>query len=131
MNNFKAILPALAIAASAIGFSPAVAADIVVNGHTTFSDIEYTNDAGDRVPAMRASLNAQIPVGTPISAARTIVRRMGAHCGEAASDGQTKCTYNSFESIEDHLHDVAWTVRLNSQQGKVFGLDVARESIGS
>jgi hypothetical protein len=132
MTQFKSIATII-FAASALAVAPAHATnpEIVVVGHPTFRDLEFNYDSADRVSAARSSLAALIPVGTDTGTARAIVRKEGAHCRDQVNDGETRCTFGSFDSIEDHLQEIVWTVKLNSQAGKVADLAVTRESFGS
>ena len=110
---------------------PVVARDIVVTAHPTFRDLEFDYSGQDRIDIAKASFRARIPAGTPTATAQETMRTAGAHCGVAADNGQTKCSFGSFEGVEDHLHDVVWTIGLDSQNGQVAHVDVTRESLGS
>ena len=130
LKNFKTIA-ALILATTGVAAVPATAQDIVVKAHRTFRDFEYAYNGNEAVDGANAALNARIPAGMATSAARAIVRKAGANCDDAVDNGQTRCTFTGFEAVDDQLHDVIWTVRLNSQDGRIAGLNVARESIGS
>lgn len=130
LKSFKP-LASLILASALFTHTPAFAQDIVVKAHATFRDLEYDYDDSDRVERAKAWLKASIPEGLEVFAARAIVRDQGAHCGAAVQDGQTRCVFSSLESVEDHLHDVVWTVQLNSRHGRIASVDVSRSSIGS
>ena len=121
------------VAAAMTGFAivPAQADDIIVQGHTNFRDLEYAYSGQDRIETARAMLNAAIPIGTDDTAAIAILRQDGARCGKANAEEQIRCTVNSTEAAEDFLHDVAWTIRLDSHDGRVAHLHIKRESIGA
>ncbi|WP_022692220.1 hypothetical protein [Sphingomonas oryzagri] len=132
MSYFNKIATALT-GCCMLAIAPAQAhgADIVVVGHPTFRDLEFDYSGADRVAAARSSLDALIPAGTDTAMARAIVRKEGAHCRDAVNDGETRCTFGSFDGVDDHLQDIVWTVKLNSQAGKISDLSVARETFGS
>jgi hypothetical protein len=131
MFKARKIIFSLVIPAALFASVPVLARDIVVKAYPTFRDLEFELSGQNRVDVARASIRSRIPVGTPTTTARTVIRSAGAHCGALYEDGRTKCRFSSFEAVEDHLHDVVWTVGLDSQNGLVSHVDVARESIGS
>ena len=131
MRNINRFIATLAITVALIPFTPVIAQDIIVTAYPTFRDLEFDYNGQDRVGIAKASLRNRIPVGTPTETARARMRTAGAHCGAASNDGQTKCSFSSFESVEDHLHDVVWTIGLSSQHSQVMRIDVTRESLGS
>lgn len=131
MPNYPKILASLALTGALMASAPAAARDARAMVHRTFRDLEYGYSGSERLDVARTLLSQEIPAGTDISTAREAVRRAGAHCGAAIAGGQTRCTFATFDGVDDHLHDVVWTVRLDSRNGRIVGLDVARDSIGS
>lgn len=124
-------LASLILAGTMLALAPVTAQSLAVKAHPTFRDLEYGDSVSGRLESARTLLNARIPVGTDISVARAIVSNEGARCGAAVENGQTRCTFSGFDGIEDHLHDIVWTIDLNSQNGRVADLDVTRASVGS
>ncbi len=131
MLKASQIIVSLLVPAALSASVPVIARDIVVSAHPTFRDFEFDYSGQNRINIAKASFGARIPVGTPTATARETMRMAGAHCDAAADNGQTKCSFGSFEAIEDHLHDVVWTIGLDSQNGQVARIDVTRESLGS
>jgi hypothetical protein len=129
MNTTKFMLPFMIMASVAV--APSSAQDIVVTGHPSFRDIEFKYDVDQREKIAKSILDASISMGTETTTARQLVREEGGLCAKAATDGRTRCTFSMFEAVEDHLHDVVWTIQLNSQEGRIVDLAVARESLGS
>lgn len=124
-------LASMVLAGSMLALAPAAAQDVVVRAHSTFRDLEYGYQGQERLDRASAALSARIPAGTPISAARATVTDEGAHCGAATDDGQTRCIFTGFAADNEHLHDIVWTVRLNSRGGRIVDFNVARKSVGA
>lgn len=97
----------------------------------TFRDIEFETPPDQREKEGRTMLEQAIPLGSPLSTARDVLRDRGAHCRTLSSDGVLRCTFGAFDTIENHLQDVTWTIRVASSAGVVTGLDVHRDSRGS
>jgi hypothetical protein len=97
----------------------------------TFRDIEFDYPRDRREAVGQAMLAQAIPIGSPVVTARDILRDRGAHCRKLAADGVLRCTFGAFDTIEDHLQDVTWEIRVASNDGKVEGVRVLRLSRGS
>jgi hypothetical protein len=97
----------------------------------TFRDLEFTWSGDERVDVARRTFAAELPTGTPIAQAEAVLRRADARCHTPRRPDQVTCTFSSQEAVEDHLHDVMWTVVLHNRDGKVAGLSIDRTSVGS
>lgn len=126
--SYRTLLTALAVFGAA---APAVAQPIVVSGHPlTFQGLEYGYSGQDRIDQANAYFHTAIPAGTSVADARTILKKAGARCADRAG-APLLCTVNSFEAVDDMLHDVRWTVNVDRDGDAVTGLSLARTSIGS
>jgi hypothetical protein len=125
---YRPVLAALAVLGAA---APALAQPIVVSGHpVTFQGLEYGYSGQDRIAEANAYFHDAIPAGSSASDARALLTKAGAHCADR-NGAQLRCTANSFEAVDDMLHDVSWTVKIDRDGDAVTGLSVDRASIGS
>jgi hypothetical protein len=97
----------------------------------TLRDIEFDTPRDRRELEGRTMLERAIPIGSPVTTARDVLRDRGAHCRGLHGDGVLRCTFGAFDTIENHLQDVTWTIRVASTDGAVTSLDVHRDSRGS
>jgi hypothetical protein len=105
-------------------------ANIVVSARANIRDIEYSYAGQERMQKARSMLTSMFPAGSSVATATKELSQSGAHC-RPDHQGLMSCTFSGFEGVDDHLHDVVWTVRLNAQGGKISDLNVTRDSIGS
>lgn len=98
---------------------------------TTLRDVEFEYPRDERLGVGQTLIEHVIPAGMPIAAARLALRTMGLRCRNGKSDALVKCTYSTFDEIEEHLQDVAWDVRLRSDHGVVREIQVERSDYGS
>ena len=119
------------LVAPLMGFSspPALAQDH--KPRLTFRDIEFDTPRGQREAVGRAMLAEAIPPGLPVRTARDVLRDRGAHCRAISADGVLHCIFGAFDTIDNHLQDVTWDIRVASGEGIVKSLTIHRDSRGS
>jgi hypothetical protein len=76
--------------------------------HFDFRGLEFRYGDDEALAAGRAELAKQYPVGASASEATRALTAAGAVCRPAA--GRTRCVYTSFQTHEDHMVEVNWTV---------------------
>ncbi|WP_068081055.1 hypothetical protein [Novosphingobium rosa] len=123
---------AFLLAAALLGVSaPAMASPIVVSAQPlSFRGLEFNHAGQERVDYARAALHAAIPQGSALSNARALLTHAGARCTQHQADRMT-CVANSFEAVDEMLHDVSWTIHVSHDGDAVTALSVERQSIGS
>jgi hypothetical protein len=94
----------------------------------TFRGLEHRYAPKERLAVATDHFNMAIPAATPLHEARATLEKAGARCRDGAT---LTCTHNSFDGVENMLHQVVWTVEAQHDGGAVTGLQVNRESIGS
>ena len=117
------------IAAASLSTVPAYAT--AHHHQLTFRDIEFATSRDQREAAGQAMVAHAIPIGSPVLSARDVLRDRRAHCRKVAADGVLRCSFGAFNTIENHLQDVDWDIRVGSKDGKVDTLAVHRTGRGS
>jgi hypothetical protein len=126
--SYRTLFAALAVLGAT---GPAHAQPIVVSGHpVTFQGLEYGYSGQDRIDQANSYFRSAIPAGSSVTDARILLTKAGARCSDRPG-AALRCTANSFEAVDDMLHDVSWTVRVDRDGNAVTGLSIGRSSIGS
>jgi hypothetical protein len=96
--------------------------------HLTFRGLEHRYAGEARLETANRHFNTLIPAATPLHEARATLEKAGARCQTGAT---LTCTHNSFDGVDNMLHQVVWTVEAQHDGGAVTGLQIQRQSIGS
>ena len=94
-----------------------------------FEDLENSAAGADQRAAAARLVGDAIPSGTPLPAAETLLRRLGASCPQNhVNRAAERCYYIGPTMFDgDLVETVYWTVALNTQEGRVVGITVNRK----
>jgi hypothetical protein len=96
--------------------------------HLTFRGLEHRYSGQERIATAHQHFNTLIPAATPLHEARATLEKAGARCQAGTT---LTCTHNSFDGVDNMLHQVVWTVEAQHADGAVTDLKIHRQSIGS
>lgn len=97
----------------------------------TFRDIEFDYPKDERVAVARQQFGAELPIGTPIPTAESVLRNADAHCPAPRITNSLVCTFRMQDAPYNHLHDIVWTIRVTEASDKLTALAIDRQSYGS
>jgi hypothetical protein len=124
-----AFVAALLSAPLALG---AVSAAQAAPEHFTFGSVEYLPYA-TRIPAAKAFVAEQLPMGTSAQAAIERLRTADAYCpDQPAANGQIKCHFSMMvRPTMGTMGEVTWAVNLSQDgQGRLAAVTVDRTRTG-
>lgn len=96
----------------------------------TFRAIEFGYEGQDRMIMVTAMLRSTFAIESSLSESKVALAKAGARC-RRETPSRLRCEANSFESDDDVLHDVVWTVDVLRDRDRSIGLKIHRASIGS
>lgn len=96
----------------------------------TLRVVEFGYDGHERMVMATAMLQSAVPVGSSLNEAKLALAEAGS--AMRTRDAVTpELRSHSFESVDDVLHDVVWTVDVLRDGDRSAGLEIDRASIGS
>lgn len=105
-----------------LGVTPALANDARM---PSFWSLDYHYGAEGGVEAARREIGERIPAGTPLDAARALLRHAGARC-ETRPDAM-QCSYDETHAVDDAIQDASWTIDVAAADGRVSAVTIDRQ----
>jgi hypothetical protein len=126
------IRPAYLLLSVALAMAGGGTAQSHAHAHAiTFRDIEFDYPKDERVAVARQQFGAELPIGTPIPTAETVLLHADAHCPAPRVANSLVCTFTMQDAPYNHLHDIVWTIRVTEASDKLNALAIDRQSYGS
>lgn len=127
MKLFKSLM--LGIISAVTVIAPVESVSAKTPDGFSFRDLEFGHGAADAERLGQGEIHRLIRPGMPAADALNLIHEAGADC--RAHQSEVVCHYNGFESVEESLHDLVWTIKLSISNDRVTSILSTRESIGS